>query len=61
MTKRDYDMLADLIAYTQDQVYKGRIQEADEVMPFLMQLFIDQEKVMNPRFNAEKFSDACGT
>lgn len=60
MTKNDYEMLADLISYTQDQYFKGRIQP-DDVLPYLVRLIIDQEKIGNPRFNEDKFLDACGT
>lgn len=58
MTKKDYDMLADLIAYVGNQYWKGRIP-ADDVLPILVRCIIDQEKVHNPRFNEDKFIDAC--
>ena len=60
MTKQDYQMIADLIAYTQDQYMKGRI-EPDDILPTLVRFIIDREKVHNPRFNEDKFIDACGT
>lgn len=60
MTKKDYEMLADLISYTQDQYFKGRIP-ADDILPTLVRFIIDQEKVANPRFNEDKFIAACGT
>ena len=60
MTKKDYEMLADIIAYVGDQYWKGRVQ-ADDILPTVVRCIIDQEKVANPRFNEEKFIDACGT
>ena len=60
MTKQDYQMIADLISYTQDQYFKGRIP-ADDILPTLVRLIIDREKIHNPRFNEDKFIDACGT
>ena len=60
MTKQDYEMIAALISYTQDQYMKGRIP-ADDVLPTLVRFIIDREKVHNPRFNEDKFIAACGT
>jgi hypothetical protein len=60
MTKRDYQMLADIISFTQDQYFKGRIP-ADDILPTVVRMFVDEEKVRNPRFNEDTFIKACGT
>ena len=60
MTKKDYEMLADLIAYVGNEYWKGRVQP-DDVLPTFVRCFIEQEKVHNPRFNEDKFIAACGT
>lgn len=60
MTKKDYQMLADIISYTQHQYFKGRIQP-DDILPTLVRVFVEQEQVANPHFNEDTFIDACGT
>jgi hypothetical protein len=58
MTKKDYALIANLIAFTQDQYLKGRI-EADDILPSLSRYIAEDAKLDHPRFNAEKFTQDC--
>ena len=54
MTKKDYETIAQLIAYTQDAYLKGRLR-ADLILPRLAQFIAEDAKLDHPRFDFEGF------
>lgn len=54
MTKKDYETLAQLIAYTQDAWLKGRIED-DLILARLTQFIAEDAKLEHPRFDVAKF------
>ena len=59
MTKKDYQQIADVLAFTQNEVMKGRLAD-DAVVPFIADRLADYFQYDNSRFNRERFiAEAC--
>ena len=59
MTKKDYETLAELIAYTNRLYQKGRIKQED-ILPQLAHFISRDAKAAHPRFDAAKFEEDAG-
>jgi hypothetical protein len=58
MTKKDYVLLADILASVQNQYLKGRLN-ADDVIPTVAKAFCEDARLDNPRFDEKRFLTAC--
>ena len=54
MTRRDYIIIADIIASVQNQYFKGRI-EADDVAKTIALAFCEDAELDNPNFDRARF------
>lgn len=54
MTKKDYILIADILASVQNQYMKGRI-EPDELVPYIAKAFCELARLDNPRFDSARF------
>lgn len=54
MTKKDYIVIADILACVQNQYFKGRI-EPDDVVKQIALAFCEDAKLDNPNFDQARF------
>lgn len=61
MTKKDYELIAQIIKAT-DECFKYEENEVSycEVLEEVTQRFVNRFKADNPRFDGHKFIAACG-
>lgn len=58
MTKRDFNALADMIAFLRDQALKGRL-DGEQVTHTLAHMVCDYAETDNPRFDRDRFLAAA--
>lgn len=54
MTRKDYIVIADILASVQNQYFKGKI-EGDDVVKQIAKAFCEDAKLDNPRFDEALF------
>jgi len=54
MTRKDYIVIADILASVQNQYFKGKIS-ADDVVKQIAVAFCEDAKLDNPRFDEARF------
>jgi hypothetical protein len=59
MTKKDYVLIADILAFANDSVASGQLSSAD-IVPFIAKRFAVTAEGDNPRFDRARFFNACG-
>lgn len=59
MTRKDYELIANVIASVNNFHLKGHI-EADQIVPEIAKGLASELKVDNGRFDRDRFLTACG-
>jgi O-phosphoseryl-tRNA(Cys) synthetase len=54
MTRKDYIVIADILASVQNHYFKGKI-DADDVVKHIAKAFCEDAKLDNPNFDQDRF------
>jgi hypothetical protein len=60
MTRKDYEVIADILGFVQNQVLKGHIDNDEDIIPMIARAFCEDAKLDKPRFKADKFLSRAG-